>query len=445
VRGDYDAVSQLRERRHVLVDFLAAAGWPTWLALVLLLIVAALVLVIWSIRRHRDPKLEIDCDSPIGELMPSLSGLTQGTVYEGNAVDLLADGAFFEAMFDEIRGATRSVHFETFLWKEGVLGTRLADALIERRRDGVPVRVLVDADGGKKMGEETARRLREAGCRLEMHHPRHVRHIGVFNDRDHRKLVVVDGRVALVGGHCIVDGWLCNAQGRDNVRDLGVRVRGPAVHAVQAAFSENWVEDTGELFVGDAVFPPLAPAGSVAIHVASIKAEGSPPAVKILHHLVVCVARQRIYIQNPYFLPDSEAIEALCTAARRGVDVRVMVPSAEASDMPMVQHAAHRNFHLLLAGGVRIFEYRPCLLHQKVMTVDGTWCAVGSSNFDDRSFETNDEITLGLRDDTLAKRLEEIFERDMQDCVELSAATWARRSLWHRFKDNTLYLFNELL
>ena len=294
------------------------------------------------------------------------------------------------------------MHFETFLWKEGVLGTRLADALIERRRAGVPVRVLVDADGGKKMGEDAARRLREAGCRLEMHHPRHVRNIGVFNDRDHRKLVVVDGRVALVGGHCIVDGWLGKAQGRDNVRDLGVRVRGPVVHAVQAAFSENWVEDTGELFVGDAVFPPLEPVGSVAVHVASIKPEGSPPAVKILHHLVVCVARKRIYIQNPYFLPDSEAIDALCAAARRGVDVRVMVPSAEASDMPMVQHAAHRNFHLLLAGGVRIFEYQTCLLHQKVMTVDGAWCAIGSSNFDDRSFETNDEITLGLRDDALA-------------------------------------------
>jgi cardiolipin synthase len=256
---------------------------------------------------------------------------------------------------------------------------------------------------------------------------------------------VIDGRVALVGGHCIVDGWLCKGQGRDNVRDIGVRVRGPAVHAVQATFSENWVEDTGQLFVGDAVFPQLARAGSVAVHVASIKAEGSPPAVKILHHLVVCVARKRIYIQNPYFLPDREAIEALCAAARRGVDVRVMVPSAKASDMPMVQHAAHRNFHLLLAGGVRMFEYQTCLLHQKVMVVDGAWCAIGSSNFDDRSFETNDEITLGLLDSALATRLEAIFERDMRECVELNAAAWARRSLWHRCKDNMLYVFNEVL
>jgi len=423
----------------------AQMAWPSWLALGLAVLLVIFGLVIWSIRRHRDPKLEIECEAPIGELLPSLSGLSQGSVYEGNQVELLENGDFFDAMFEEIAAATRSVHFETFLWKEGALGGRLVEALVERRRAGVTVRVLVDADGGKKMGDDATRRLREAGAKLEMHHPRHIRNIGVFNDRDHRKLVVVDGRVAVVGGHCIVDGWLCTAEGRDNVRDLGVRLRGPVVHGVQSAFSENWVEDTGELFVGDAVFPPLVSVGEVAVHVASLKPEGSPPAVKILHHLAVCVARQRIRIQNPYFLPDGEAIDALVATARRGVDVRIMVPSAEASDMPMVQHAAHRNFHLLLAGGVRIFEYPTCLLHQKVMTIDGMWSAIGSSNFDDRSFETNDEITLGLRDEVLARRLEEVFDRDARDCVELDARTWAGRGRWHRFKDNAFYLFNEIL
>ncbi|MET0542831.1 MAG: phospholipase D-like domain-containing protein [Variovorax sp.] len=252
--------------------------------------------------------------------------------------------------------------------------------------------------------------------------------------------------MALVGGHCIVDGWLCqSATKRDNVRDLGVRLKGPAVHAVQSVFAENWIEDTGELFLGEAFFPRLENAGDVAVHVASVKAEGSPPAVKILHHLVICMARERLWIQNPYFLPDDEAIEALCASARRGVDVRVMVPSAEASDMPMVQHAAHHNFHLLLEGGVRVFEYQDCLLHQKVMSVDGVWCAIGSSNFDDRSLETNDEITLGIKDAAIARRLEELFEADMQHCVELDAARWARRGLWHRCKDGFFHVFNEIL
>ncbi|HZO00182.1 MAG TPA: phospholipase D-like domain-containing protein, partial [Burkholderiales bacterium] len=129
----------------------------------------------------------------------------------------------------------------------------------------------------------------------------------------------------------------------------------------------------------------------------------------------------------------------------RGVDVRVMVPSAEVSDMPIVQHAAHRNFQQLLDGGVRIFEYQRTLLHQKVMTVDGIWCAVGSSNFDDRSFETNDEITLGFHDRHLARRLEEIFEADRAHCIELQAREWKKRGLAHRVKDSVLYLFNEVL
>lgn len=430
----------------MLGDIVTNASWPTALALGLLVLTVVLGFVIWSIRRHRDPKLEIRCDAPIGELMPSIAGLTQGAVQGGNSVELLIDGAFFEVMFTEIGNASRSIHFETFLWKDGQLGTRLADALIERCRAGVVVRVLVDADGGKNMSEETPRRLREAGCRFYFHHPRHIRNIGVFNDRDHRKLLVVDGQVALVGGHCIVDGWLCqSATKRDNVRDLGVRLKGPAVHAVQSVFAENWIEDTGELFLGEAFFPRLENAGDVAVHVASVKAEGSPPAVKILHHLVICMARERLWIQNPYFLPDDEAIEALCASARRGVDVRVMVPSAEASDMPMVQHAAHHNFHLLLEGGVRVFEYQDCLLHQKVMSVDGVWCAIGSSNFDDRSLETNDEITLGIKDAAIARRLEELFEADMQHCVELDAARWARRGLWHRCKDGFFHVFNEIL
>ena len=138
-------------------------------------------------------------------------------------------------------------------------------------------------------------------------------------------------------------------------------------------------------------------------------------------------------------------MRAFGEAVKRGVDVRVMVPSAEASDMSIVQHAAHRNFQQLLESGVRIFEYGRTLLHQKVMTVDGTWCAVGSSNFDDRSFETNDEITLGFLDAALARRLEEIFEADRRHCLELDAASWKKRGLLHRAKDSVLYLFNEVL
>jgi cardiolipin synthase len=307
------------------------------------------------------------------------------------------------------------------------------------------VRVLVDANGGKKMGKPVRRLMQEAGCQFAVYHPWRLKNIGVLAERDHRKITVIDGGVAFVGGHCIVDDWLGNAERHGQVRDVSVRLRGPIVHAVQSAFSENWVEETGELFMGEDYFRKLEPQGSAVVHLASVKPEGSAPAVKILHHLVICCAQKRLWIQNPYFIPEPDAIEAFAQAVKRGVDVRIMVPSAGASDMKIVQHAAHRNFDKLLAGGVRLFEYQKTLLHQKVMTVDGIWCSVGSSNFDDRSFETNDEITLGFQDAGLARQLEEIFEHDRKDCIEIEAAAWAQRGIGHRIVDNAWYLFNELL
>jgi cardiolipin synthase A/B len=408
-------------------------------------VVALLGIAIWSIKRHKDPHLELHTDAPLAELIPSLSGMALGMPIPGNAVEVFQNGAFFDALIADIAAARQTVHFETFLWKEGVLGQRMADAFAARARAGVQVRLVLDATGCRKMGEKAKRQMQEAGCRLAMYHPRTLLNIGVIAERDHRKLAVLDGRVAWVGGHCIVDEWLGDGEDRQHVRDLSVRLTGPVVHAVQSVFSENWVEVTGKLFVGDDVFPPQQKAGDVIAHIASVKPEGSAPAGKILHHAVICCARKRIRIQNPYFIPEPDAIDALARAVRRGVDVRIMVPSAAASDMAIVQHAAHRNFQALLDGGVRILEYDRTLLHQKVMTIDGAWCAVGSSNFDDRSFETNDEITVGFLDAALARRLEEIFEDDARHCRELDAETWRRRGLWHRLQDNALYLFNEVL
>lgn len=424
---------------------MAPAAVPVWVLLVLAAVIAALVLVLHSIKRHTDPKLKIQCDLPLEKVLPSVAGLSHCQLIEGNAVEVFENGTFFDAMFEDIGRAKVSIHFETFLWKEGALGTRVAAALAQRARDGLQVRVLVDDDGGKKMGDAAKQTMQDAGCRFELFHRKTLRDIGKINRRDHRKLAVFDGRVALMGGHCIVDAWMGQAQDSEHVRDIGVRLRGPVVHAMQSAFSENWVDATGELFVGDEVFPALEPAGDVAAHVARVKPEGSTPAVKILHHLMLCLARQRLWIQNPYFLPDPAAIKAMCQAVERGVDVRVMVPSAEASDFPVVQHAAHHNFDALLAGGVRIFEFSKCLLHQKVMTIDGVWCAVGSSNFDDRSFEINDEITVGLRSAALATEFEAVFERDLQHCTELELHSWRKRGLLHKLKDRAVYLFNEQL
>jgi cardiolipin synthase A/B len=416
----------------------------TWINLALLAAVAVLGLAIWAIKRHKDPHLQLESREPLEQLLPSISGMSLGMATRGNAVEIFENGAFFDALIADIQAATRSVHFETFLWKDGRLGRRVADAFSRKAREGVKLRLVLDAVGCKKIGA-ARQQMEEAGCEIAIYHPRTLKNIGVIAERDHRKLCILDGRIAWVGGHCIVDEWLGDAQDREHVRDISVRLRGPVVHAVQSAFSENWVEVTGKLFVGTDYFPPPETPGEVVAHMASVKPEGSAPAVKILHHTVICCARKRIWIQNPYFIPEPDAVDAFSQAVKRGVDVRIMVPSVDASDMPFVQHAAHRNFQQLLDSGVRIFEYGRTLLHQKVMTIDGVWCAVGSSNFDDRSFETNDEITLGFLDAALARRLEEIFESDARHCIELDRVKWKKRGLWHRAQDSALYLFNEVL
>ena len=410
-----------------------------------ILLIVILALVIWSIRLHRDPDLDIECDAPIEKLIPTLAGLTLSSAVEGNSVEVFENGAFFDVLIDAIASARTTVHFETFLWEEGVLGQRVADALSDRARAGAKVRVTVDAIGSKKMGKGVEKQMKDAGVRLVKFHDRRLQNIGVYGERDHRKLLVTDGNVAFVGGHCIKDEWLGNAEDHQHFADVSVKVRGPIVGIVQSVFSKNWTEETGELFVGDDVFPPLERAGDIVMHAAFSKPEGSPPSVKILHHAVICLARERIWIQNPYFIPEPDAIDAFGRAVKRGVDVRVMMPSTSGSDNPMVQHAGHRNFEKLLRCGVRLFEYPHTLLHQKVMTVDRKWCAVGSSNFDDRSFETNDELTLGILDAETTKRLDGIFEKYLPRCKEIELRTWRKRGLMHRAIDNMYYLINEVL
>jgi cardiolipin synthase len=415
-----------------------------WIALSIGIVVL-LGIAIWSIRRHHDPVLQVECESSIDALVPSLAGLTLSTAVAGNCVEVLENGAFYDVLVERIRAAEKSVNFETFLWEEGVLGQRVANALSDRARAGMPVRVLLDAVGSSKAGRAVTRQMRDAGCKLEFFHPRKLRNLGVINDRDHRKIVVIDGREAFVGGHCIKDEWLGDAEDGEHYSDVSLRLHGPIVHSLQGAFSENWGGQTGELFVGDALFPLLEPAGDVLIHAVYAKPESSAPAVKILHHTAICLARKRIWIQNPYFIPEPEAIVAFGKAVKRGVDVRVLMPSTSGSDNPMVQHAGHRNFEQLMECGVRLFEYPHTLLHQKVMTVDGVWSAVGSSNFDDRSFESNDEITLAVLDTAVAQQLDAIFEKYVGRAHEIELEAWRKRGAWHKLKDNAFYLLNEVL
>ena len=414
---------------------------PRWL---IALGYVPLILLFWSIKRRSRVPLDLE-ETDIDDLVPSIAGLTQGTLTEGNRIELLQNGALWDPLFADIERAEKTINFETFLCKEGALTRRVTEALARKAREGVQVRLLLDGTGGRFYGDDDLLRMREAGVRVQRSHPVRLRNLGRINNRDHRKICVIDGRVAYTGGHCLVDAWLGNAEDSEHFRDISVRVEGPVVAQLQSAFAENWIEECGEVPGGTNFFPRLERAGDVAAHAAWVSPAGGPSALKLLHYLLIRAATRRITIQNPYFLPDPSLRKALLDAVKRGVEVRVMIPAATASDSPFVQHASHHLYGTLLKGGVRLFDYDHTLLHQKVLVVDERWACVGSTNFDARSFDLSDDVSLMIYDERIARELEAAFDRDLAHATEVHLDSWLRRSVKHKMIDLSAFVFNEQL
>lgn len=423
----------------------AAVATPLWVLILLGAAIVGLILILWSVKRRRRPNLDLDTDGGIDDLFLSIAGVTQGTLVEGNHVELVQNGAMWERALRDIGEAKKTINIEAFLAKSGELTKRLADALCTKAHEGVEIRMLLDGSGGRHFGNDDLKKLRDAGCTIGMYHPFRVSNIGLLNNRDHRKIIVLDGRIGYVGGHCITDNWLGDAQDKKHFRDISARVEGPVVAQLQSAFAENWIEETGGVTGGPEFFPKLEKAGEMKAHVTWVSPAGSPSSVKLLHYMAIRAAQTRITIQNPYFLPDPDARKALVDAVKRGVEVRVMIPATEASDSPLVQHASHHHYGTLLKGGVKLYDYQPTLLHQKVITVDSCWAAVGSTNFDDRSFEVNDEVSLVICEEQIAQELERIFDEDRMNAVEVHLDAWKKRPWMHKVKDLAAFLFNEQL
>lgn len=427
----------------VIPPLLPAIGPLTNLEAILILAVLVLIFMIWRLIGHQECHYTDVPPTSIDESLHALVGSTHGHLTSGNTVSLIQNEAYFDALLDAIGQAKRSVHFETFLWADGVASERVITALIEAAARNVQVRILTDAVGSRGLTSASADRLRKAGCEFHRFHRYRFENFGRFNVRDHRKILIIDGRIAIVGGHCVTDNWLKDGDLLSRIRDISAWISGPAVASIQSCFLENWTEVTGDLFTDDSTFPEIKDTGTTKVHTAYVKADHCPSSVQVLHQLSIGYAKKRIRIQNPYFLPDPHSARALANAAKRGVDVRIMIPALTATDSPSITRAGRFQFQRLLDGGVRIFEYQKTLLHQKVFTIDGVWSGIGSSNFDDRSFEINEEITVGVADPGIATQLESIFDQDAKDCREIDPETWSKRPWRTRAADAFLYLFNE--
>lgn len=362
--------------------------------------------------------------------------LTAAPISVGNEIDLLINGdEIFPAFLETIRGAQRTLNLLTYVYWRGDIAHDVASALCERARAGVEVNVLLDAVGTAKMETGLLDDMRAAGVNVARFRPPRPYAAKRLNHRTHRKLLIADGTIGMTGGVGIAEEWTGNAQDPDHWRDTHVRVRGPVVRGLQGAFAENWLEATGDVLVGEGHLPPLEPLdGGGPMQVVRSSAGMGDTNAEALFFLAIACARERLDLTAAYFAPRPAFVQALCDAAARDVEVRVLVPGPHI-DKEIVRVAGRAVYEELLDCGVRIFEYQPTMLHAKTVCVDEAWSAVGSVNFDNRSFALNDEATLCVQDPRFAARLSEQFIRDLEVSEEIRPGRWNGRPRTHRVRE----------
>ncbi len=377
-------------------------------------------------------------DSP--EFLRSLDGLGTEMV-PGNQARLLENGdAIFPAMLAAIAGAEKSINLESYLFDHGTIATRFAAALAERARAGVEVRLLVDG-WGSNLGP-LADELGAAGAKVRIYKPLRVYSIDRVGNRTHRRILTIDGRIGFCGGVGIDDRWKGDARDPSEWRDTMIEIAGPVVTQLQHVFAQDWVHTTGEVLNGDRQFPPVAPAGPMLAQAIAAARADSISMSKLVLYMAIQAARRSIWIENAYFVPDRQIREGLVQAARRGVDVKVIVPGAH-TDSPNVRYAAHYHYGELLEAGVGIYEYRPTMMHNKVMVVDRIWSTVGSINFVNRSMTKNAEVNIAVYDRAFAVEVEAMVLRDLGRCDVLTQAEWKKRGVFDRAGELFFWLFSE--
>jgi cardiolipin synthase len=369
-----------------------------------------------------------------------LARLVGRAVTSGDAYTVLRNGAqTFPAMLGAIENAKRRISFETYIFSDGEVSNKFADALAAAARRGVTVQIVLDSMGASDSGKEVIRKLEDAGCQVGWFNP--VVHFSVeeVNYRTHRKILVVDGEVAFVGGIGLADHWLGNAEDPEHWRDTQFEVHGPAVDNIEAGFHENWIETGGvvEPILQMSTGPPAGGARSIVVWSSS---EGGANGLKLMYLLAIGAARKTLDIQSPYFITDSSTMWSLAEARKRGVRVR-LVTEGDVTDAKPVKFAARAAYEKFLSMGIEIYEFQPTMMHVKAVVVDGTASIVGSANFDNRSLELNDELNVFVASQAVASELTADFEKDLRRSKRITLDEWrdrpphirAREKMWSAF------------
>ena len=362
------------------------------------------------------------------EFLRVIQSTCQAAIHPGNRVEILTNGTqFYPAMRDAILAAQSSINMETYIFQPGHAADLLIEAIVERASTGVEVRLVLDAIGSSGMRGAPLERLQRAGCTVHFYQSISLFRLHRINNRTHRELLILDGRIAFTGGAGVADWWLEPHGGRPGWRDTMARMEGPIVSALQGVFAENWLECTGEVLTAPHHWPAPEPSGPTDAMLVKSSPSDRATASRVVFQMLVEGAVRRIDISTPYFLPDRAMRRALVRAAQRGVQVRVLVPG-RLSDQQLVRLASRRLYGELLAGGVSIFEYRPAMTHVKALLVDEIWAVVGTTNFDNRSFEHNDEVNVAFREAAVTERLDHDFDIDLAASDPVMLGAWQTRS-----------------
>lgn len=403
---------------------------------------AVVILTILFLLLLFEPNLPYRTTAPHAPLaspqyMNFLSAIVNARLFSVNDLLVLSSGeAIYAAELQAIRAARRSIHLEVYLFLRGRIGDEMLAALTERARAGVAVRVVVDRIGSLATPGRYFAPLREAGGSVQWYQPIAWYTLKRFNNRTHRDLLIVDGTTGYVGGVGVADFWL-GPRGRGRPwRDTMVRVSGDLVKGLQTSFAENWLEAAGEIlsaeeFDLDAEAERQNLQAGAGLVINSTPSAGRSTRARILFQVLLASARESIQITSPYFLPDRSLTRELLRAVERGVAVTVLMPGAW-NNHPIARLASRRRYGLLLKGGVHIYEYQPAMIHAKVLIVDSTWCVVGSTNFDNRSFGLNDEVNVAIMQTALAARLQADFLSDLARSRAITLDEWRRRPLSER-------------
>jgi cardiolipin synthase len=383
-----------------------------------------------------------------GEFERTIGNLLGPPLRGGNAVTTLVNGEqIFPPMLEAIRGAKRTIDFETYVYWRGEIGQKFTDALSERASNGVQVHVMVDPVGSDKIDKKYLQQMRDAGVKVvEFHHLKLYDWTSAqkLNNRTHRKLLIVDGEVGFTGGVGIADEWAGNADSPKHYRDNHYELRGPVVAQLQAAFADNWMGSTGQVIHGDAYFPELHEQGKLRAQVFASGPQGGSESMELLYLLSIAAAEKNIRLGTAYFVPDDLTIHALIDAKQRGVSVQIIVPG-KYIDEKIVRPASRARWGELLKAGVEIYEYQPTMYHSKQMIIDDQWVSIGSANLDNRSFRLNAEANLNVMDRDFAQGQIQVFDDDLAHCKQITYEQWEHRPGQEKFMESFVSVFGWLM